>query len=99
MLSIDLQQLNEWIETKNDFILIDVREPFEHEYFNIGGQNIPLNELSILLPQIPKDKKIVLYCAKGIRSAIALQKLELKGFSHLYNLSGGIHQLYPKVNP
>jgi rhodanese-related sulfurtransferase len=99
MESIDLQQLNEWIERNNDFILIDVREPFEHEHFNIGGQNIPLGELGNRLAEIPRDKKLVLYCAKGIRSVIAIQKLESKGFSQLYNLSGGLSRIAQKSNP
>lgn len=90
MNSISIAELEQWKQSKKDFVLIDVREDFEHEYFNIGGLNIPLGQLSHSLGQIPLDKAIVLYCAKGIRSVIALQKLESKGYQLLYSLSGGL---------
>ncbi len=90
MLQISIQQLQEWIVANKDFVLIDVREIFEHEQYNIGGMNIPLNELSRNTHTLPLDKDIVIYCAKGIRSVIAIQKLEEKGYTLLYNLSGGI---------
>lgn len=90
MKSISIQELEQWKQSEKDFVLIDVREDFEHDFFNIGGQNIPLGQLSQSLNQIPMDKDIVLYCAKGIRSVIALQKLESKGYLQLYNLSGGL---------
>jgi adenylyltransferase/sulfurtransferase len=90
MNSISITELEQWKQSEKDFVLIDVREDFEHEYFNIGGLNIPLGLISNSLSQIPMDKDIVLYCAKGIRSVIALQKLERKGYHLLYNLSGGL---------
>lgn len=94
MFSIQLQELEEWKQSGRNFMLIDVREVFEHEHFNIGGTNIPLGQLSNELQSIPLDADIVVYCAKGIRSVIAIQKLEAKGYQKLYNLSGGIHSLY-----
>lgn len=54
--------------------LIDVREEYEHEEFNIGGINIPSDELEE--EQINKDKPTVLYCASGIRSKTLAQKLK-----------------------
>jgi rhodanese-related sulfurtransferase len=90
-----MQQLQEWIVAKKDFVLIDVREIFEHEQDNIGGINIPLDELSRNTYTLPLNKDIVIYCAKGIRSVIAIQKLENKGYTLLHNLSGGI-QSYKK---
>ena len=43
--SISAISLRQKIDTAEDFQLIDVREPYEHEEFNIGGQLIPLNEI------------------------------------------------------
>lgn len=94
MKSISINELEQWQQSKKDFVLIDVREDFEHEHFNIGGENIPLGQLIHQLEQIPFEKDIVLYCAKGIRSVIAIQKLESKGYQKLYNLSGGIANMY-----
>ena len=93
MQQLSFDELKQWSEDQKDFLLLDVRESFEHEHFNIGGLNIPLGELSNELQQIPTDKSIVVYCAKGIRSVIAIQKLESKGYQNLYNLSGGVYAL------
>lgn len=95
MNSLDLNLLKEWQKNAKDFMLIDVRETFEHDYFNIGGLNIPLGDILKHTSQLPKEKDIVIYCAKGIRSVIAIQKLESKGYTHLYNLSGGLGAILP----
>lgn len=94
MQQIELAHLQDWIaEHNNDYLLIDVREDFEHEHFNIGGVNIPLGELTQNLDQLPKDQNIVIYCAKGIRSVIALQRLADKGYRYLFNVKGGLQSL------
>jgi len=90
MQELPVTVLNEWIQVGKPFLLVDVREPFEHELFNIGGQLIPLGELMTRRQEIPKDLPVVLYCEKGIRSTIAIQRLEALGFQHLYNLTGGM---------
>lgn len=84
---IELQQL---IEIKTVIQLIDVREQYEHLDFNIGGQLIPLNEIGKHIDAINKIEMVVLYCRKGIRSQIAIQKLQEKyPFKNLVNLIGG----------
>jgi len=91
MQTIDAITLQEKINNKEDFLLIDVREPFEHEHFNIGGLLIPMNHIFLQLNDIPKDKTVVLYCQKGIRSALVIQRLEQKhDYHNLINLAGGI---------
>jgi len=71
--------------------LLDVREPFEHADFNIGGQLIPLGEIISMAENIPTDEPVIVYCKKGIRSQIAIQRLQDKfGFSNLINLKGGM---------
>jgi rhodanese-related sulfurtransferase len=73
-------------------LLIDVREDFENADFNIGGTLIPMNKVFENIDTIPKDKPVVLYCAKGIRSAMVIQRLEEKyGYTNLINLSGGMY--------
>jgi sulfur-carrier protein adenylyltransferase/sulfurtransferase len=90
MKSITSKELQQLINDKKDFQLIDVREPDEHEAFNIGGQLIPLGEIASHLEKIQKDKPVIVYCRKGIRSQFAIQKLQDKfPFDNLYNLIGG----------
>ena len=93
MHSIDVIALQEKINNKEDFVLIDVREPQEHENFNIGGILIPMNTVFQNLHIIPKDKTVILYCQKGIRSGLVIQRLQQKYlYTNLLNLSGGIDQ-------
>jgi rhodanese-related sulfurtransferase len=82
--------LKEWIDTGKDFILIDVREDWEREEYNSGGAHIPFEDVLSRQAALPKDKDVVLYCEKGIRSSIVIQRLEALGFNNLYNLSGGM---------
>ena len=91
MQSITPIQLQQKITNKEEIFLIDVRETFEHEDFNIGGVLIPLNEVIQNLNQIPIDRPVILYCKKGIRSHIAIERLQQKfAFTNLINLEGGI---------
>lgn len=90
MKSVTPAELKEWMETQKPFILIDVRETWERDTFNIGGEHIPLAEVIAHKDTIPADKPVVVYCEKGIRSTIVIQRLEAAGFDNLYNLSGGM---------
>lgn len=90
MNSITPQQLKHKIESGEDFQLIDVREPEEHEAFNIGGELIPLPFITQHTENIHRDKPVIFYCRKGIRSQIAIQRLQEKyPFTNLINLIGG----------
>lgn len=92
MNSISAHDLKKKLEKDEEILLIDVREPFENKEYNIGGALIPMNSVFENLSSIPKDKPVIIYCAKGIRSAIVIQRLEEKfGYTNLINLSGGIY--------
>lgn len=89
--SISVIELQQNIDHHEDFILIDVRESFEREHFNIGGLHIPMQTVFERIGDIPKDKNVVLYCQKGIRSMIVIQRLsERFGYQNLINLQGGM---------
>ena len=91
MVSIAVTELREKLLNEEDLFLLDVREPYEHEDFNIGGTLIPLNSLFENISLIPKDKPVIIYCEKGIRSQLAIQRLEKKfNFTNLVNLTGGM---------
>lgn len=91
MNSIDPIALQEKIKKGEDIILIDVREPWEHEIFDIGGLLIPMNTVFEKIDKIPLDKPVVIYCQKGIRSALVIQRLHQRFHYHnLINLTGGM---------
>jgi sulfur-carrier protein adenylyltransferase/sulfurtransferase len=71
--------------------IIDVREPHEYEIANLGGELIPLGTVSANADRIDRNKKVIVHCKMGGRSAKAIHELEEKfGFTNLYNLKGGI---------
>jgi rhodanese-related sulfurtransferase len=91
--------LQQKIINKEDFQLIDVREANEHTAFNIGGELMPLSELMDHVEKISTNKPVIVYCKKGIRSQIAIQRLEEKfQFSNLINLSGGLDAWLKEIN-
>jgi len=88
---ISVTELETMKDNDEDFQLIDVREPYEYEIANMGGVLIPLGQIEDRVDQIVSDKKVVVHCRSGARSAKAIVTLEKKfGFTNLYNLKGGI---------
>jgi adenylyltransferase/sulfurtransferase len=96
---ISVEEFVQWQESGEDIQVIDVREPAEYEQANIGALLIPLGTVSARAEEISRDKKVVVHCKLGGRSAKAINELEDKfGFSNLYNLKGGITAYLQEVN-
>jgi len=88
---ITVQELEELILNSEDYQLIDVREPYEYDIANLQGELIPLDELDQHIDRIDRQKKVIVHCRSGRRSADAIKYLqEQYGFENLYNLKGGI---------
>jgi phage shock protein E len=74
---------------KSGATIVDVRTPDEFRGgFYPGAVNIPVQELSARLGEIPKQKPVVLYCASGGRSGVAAQLLKRAGFAEVLNAGG-----------
>jgi adenylyltransferase/sulfurtransferase len=100
MKEVNVHELKKMLEEKEDFQLVDVREPREHEYCNIGGDLIPMGTILNRIDQIDRDKKVVVYCRSGNRSANVVRALEQRyGFENLYNLRGGILDWSDEIDP
>lgn len=100
MKEITVQELKEKIDNNEDFQIIDVREPFEYEVSNLGGENIPLAGVLIEADKISKDKPVIIQCRSGARSAAAIMQLENQfGYTNLYNLKGGIMAWAAEIDP
>ncbi|MRT92928.1 FAD-dependent oxidoreductase [Ancylomarina sp. 16SWW S1-10-2] len=77
------------LDAPNTFIL-DVRTPDESELGKIEGAiNIELDQIRERIDEIPKDKKIIIYCGVGLRGYFAARILMQRGFNDVVNLSGG----------
>ena len=99
MKEISVQELKEKIDNGEDFQLIDVREDFEYQVSNLGGELIPLGGILIETDKIDKDKEVIIMCRSGKRSAAAVMQLEAQGFTNLYNLYGGILAWQEDIDP
>jgi len=80
------------IRNEKDITIIDVREPYELEETGYipGSVNIPAGQIDKRMNEIPRDKKVVIVCRSGRRSAEAAKLLTGKGYTNIYNLEGGI---------
>jgi len=98
---ISVQELKKKLDSKEDFFLLDVREPHEAKIVNIGAPLIPLGELAKRLDELApqKDREIVVHCKSGGRSQKAAQLLKNAGFTHVENLAGGILAWADKIDP
>ena len=91
-------------ERKNkriEFLLVDVREEYEHNEKKIVGVDylIPLSNFFNKVKDIDqyKSKHIITKCKVGGRSAQAQMQLKLLGFEKVINLSGGISKYKGQV--
>ncbi|MEY9963218.1 molybdopterin/thiamine biosynthesis adenylyltransferase/rhodanese-related sulfurtransferase [Streptacidiphilus sp. MAP12-16] len=100
--TITPKQLKEWQDDGEDIFLIDVREPGEYEIVNIPGATlIPKGDFLMgnALERMPQDKKIVLHCKTGVRSAEVLAVLHSAGFADAVHVGGGVIGWVNQIEP
>jgi len=72
-------------------MLVDIRTPGEVAQGKIpGSMEMPMHLIPLRLPELPKDKDVVLYCRSGARSYQACSYLMQQGHGRVLNLRGGI---------
>lgn len=93
--TIQLMSFEEFKQNQNKFEIIDVRTKEEHQSFNIGGKNIPLNELEVHNPFISSiSNPIVIYCQSGKRSMEAARKIKEEfPEKEVFSLKNGIGEI------
>jgi len=99
MREITPTELKRRLDEGEQIHLIDVREPCEREIASIGGELIPLKELSASLDRVPREGTVVIYCRSGGRSGQAVLALERAGYTNLINLAGGVLRWADEVDP
>lgn len=98
--AITVEQAHEM--SKRNVLLIDVREKNEVEvqaYDVENIKNLPLSQLESLLPEIPKNKQVILVCRTGNRSQKAFDLLQKNGFTNMTNMQGGMVEWEKKGLP
>ncbi|ASU86099.1 adenylyltransferase/sulfurtransferase MoeZ [Nocardiopsis gilva YIM 90087] len=100
--TITAAELKKMMDDGEDFQLVDVREKNEYEIVNIpGAVLIPKGEFlnGEAFAKLPQDKKLVLHCKSGGRSAEALAAAKGAGFSDAVHLGGGVLAWVHQVDP
>ena len=76
---------------RGEGLLLDVREPWEHEQQRIAGALfIPMGEVIARAAEIPADRDVYVYCTVGGRSARVVDYLRRQGNDRAFDVSGGI---------
>src|SRR5580658_1180740 len=81
---IRVEELKQRLDAGENLFLLDVRNEYEYEISNIGGQLIPLSELSMRVNELPVSRQIVAVCKMGARSAKAAEILHKAGFNNVW---------------
>ncbi|HSX67670.1 adenylyltransferase/sulfurtransferase MoeZ [Nocardioides sp.] len=103
--TISVHQLKQWIDDRDDFVLIDVREQVEWDINRIPGATlIPKGDFlngSALekIPSVDSGKQVVLHCKSGVRSAEVLAILKGAGYSDAVHVGGGVVAWVNQVDP
>jgi adenylyltransferase/sulfurtransferase len=98
--AITPRELEARLDRRDDFDLVDVREPHEWDICRIDGARLaPLSSFAAALGTLDSARDVVLYCRTGVRSAKALKQLQAAGFRRVWNLTGGIHRWADDVDP
>jgi adenylyltransferase/sulfurtransferase len=100
--TITATELKDMLDRGDNIYLVDVREPNEYEIVSIPGATlIPKDRIlqGSALEELPQDKKIVLHCKSGARSAECLAVLHNAGFSDAVHVGGGVLAWVNQVDP
>ena len=100
--TISARQLKDMQDNGDNIFLVDVREPNEYEIVSIPGATlIPKGEFlsGAALERLPQDKRIVLHCKSGVRSAECLAVVKDAGFSDAVHVGGGVLAWIKQVDP
>lgn len=72
-------------------LFLDVRTPGEYQSGHVPhAKLIPVQTLANRLNEIPKDKKIVVYCESGVRAARAAELLVNQGYTHVLSMKASM---------
>ncbi len=100
-LQITPRELKQRMDRGEKFLLLDVREPWEHQLARIeGGTLIPLKTLPAEnLSALEGAAEVICYCHHGIRSLDAASWLRGQGIEGAKSLAGGIERWSREVDP
>lgn len=101
-LEVTCQEVKACLDREDDFLLLDCREPSEHETVSIeAARLIPMSELSSRVAELEpnREQTIVVHCHHGMRSAQVAAWLRSQGFPNVQSMAGGIDQWAVEIEP
>jgi len=99
-LAIDVEALDAIRAEQRPHAVLDVREAWELDICRFAGSiDIPLDELTGRVAQLPIDRPIIVVCHHGMRSMQATQWLRRRGYGNAINLTGGVDAYARRVDP
>lgn len=93
---LSAEEWDQVLKNEKDFVLIDTRNWYEYKIGTFKGAINPNIEKFTEFPaffesiQIPKEKKILIFCTGGIRCEKGILELQDRGYSNVFQLNGGI---------
>jgi rhodanese-related sulfurtransferase len=89
---LNVSELKQWLdENRTDFVLLDVREPWEAEVCTLPDAVLmPMGQIPNRVAEVDTEQKVVVFCHHGIRSQQVAYFLQHAGLENVYNLRGGI---------
>lgn len=97
---LSVQALQTRLATGDWPLILDVREPWEHEMCALPKSvPMPMASVAARLDELPRETDIVVVCHHGVRSQVVAGLLRRNGFDRLYNLRGGIDAWAREVDP
>ncbi len=97
------REVKEKLDAGERIVLIDIREPFEHQIARIeGAQLIPMGNVPQRLQSIEKtsdEATVIVYCHHGIRSLSVVSWLREQGVTACQSMTGGIDRWSSDVDP
>lgn len=101
-IEIDVHSVDQLVQSGEDLLFLDVRQPAEFQTAAIPGTVlIPLGELGVRLNELEpyRQQRIVIHCHHGMRSLRAASALREAGFIGAQSMAGGIDAWSLAINP
>ena len=92
--AVSIQFIKSEFDSGKEFYLLDVRtkDEYSQERLIFADDQIPYDSMELYRDRLPKDKEktIYLFCRSSRRSGIATEYLRSLGYTHAYNITGGL---------
>lgn len=99
-LQITPLEVKQKLDRGESFLLVDVREPWEHAQCRIeGAKLIPMGAIPANLQSLDSGEEVICYCHHGMRSLDVAAWLRGQGVEKAKSLSGGIERWSAEIDP